>query len=289
MKFVYLDKKDRIRAWFTPRNTIAAACAIAIFFLLPLWRDSASGNFILEPANSSTVRAHVPGVVTDVFVKEGDTVVAGAAVVKLRSSLVSSNLDRARSRLLIASELANAAELHYSDYGTALAEREESTTEAQLYSSVAANLALTSPISGTVMTGRIGDLLGSYLTGGEELLEVADLSKLRARVYVSEFDLHKIRPGAPARLHVRGFLKKWDSKAEQIAPRPTEMDPRLLGLNELKGMNLPHFYLVDLYVENPDGRLKSGETGVARIYGKRRSLVTMGWEMVSEFFGRKMW
>ena len=289
MKFVYLDKKDRIRAWFTSRNTAVVGCALAILLLLPVWRDSVSGKFILEAANSSTVRVHVPGVVTNVFVKEGSTVVAGEPLAKLRNLPLMSELDRTRTRLQVASERANAAELHYSDYGAALAEREESLTEAQLLSSVTANLELTSPISGTVMTGRIDDLLGSYLRSGEELLEVADLSRLRARIYVSEFDLPKIHPGAPARLQVKGFLRKWDSKAELIAPRPTEMDARMLEPTHLKGMNLPHFYLVDLYVENPDGRLKPGATGVARIYGERRSLLSMGWEMVSDFFGRKVW
>jgi putative peptide zinc metalloprotease protein len=50
MKFVYLDKKDRIVAWFTPRHSLAIVAALVILLALPLWHESASGRFLLEPA-----------------------------------------------------------------------------------------------------------------------------------------------------------------------------------------------------------------------------------------------
>ena len=54
-------------------------------------------------------------------------------------------------------------------------------------------------------------------------------------------------------------------------------------------MNPPHFYVVDMEVDNPEGVLKPGMTGVARVYGRRRSVLGLVWEMVSDFFGRKIW
>jgi len=42
-------------------------------------------------------------------------------------------------------------------------------------------------------------------------------------------------------------------------------------------------------VPNPNAVLKPGMTGFARIYGQRRSLLGLGWEAVSDFFGRKAW
>ena len=60
--------------------------------------------------------------------------------------------------------------------------------------------------------------MGSYLTEGAEVLEVADLESLRARIYVSEYDMYKIREGAPARLYVDGTLRKRKSSAASVKP-----------------------------------------------------------------------
>jgi putative peptide zinc metalloprotease protein len=51
MKFLYLDKKDRIAALGTPRNLAAAGLILAVTLGLPLWPDSVSGKFLLEPAS----------------------------------------------------------------------------------------------------------------------------------------------------------------------------------------------------------------------------------------------
>jgi hypothetical protein len=139
------------------------------------------------------------------------------------------------------------------------------------------------------LTPRVRDLTGSYLTEGSQLLQVADLSELRARIYVSEYDLYKIQKSAQAKLQVQGVLKKWHAQIVSIAPAPTEMDPRLLGKVALKGMNPPHFYFVDLFVQDADFTLKPGMIGVARVYGERRSLLGLGREIVSNFWGRKIW
>ena len=107
------------------------------------------------------------------------------------------------------------------------------------------NLALRSPIFGTIMTPRPHDLIGSYLTDGQELVEVADLSVMRARIYVSEYQLNMIRNNAEAKIEVEGLSKKWNAETLSMAARPSEMDTRLMAESQLKGMNPPHYYLVD--------------------------------------------
>ena len=107
--------------------------------------------------------------------------------------------------------------------------------------------------------------------------------------FISEYDLSKIHNDAAARLQVQGILGKWDAQVVGVAALPREMEPELLAEVKLKGMNPPHFFLVDLVVKNPEGQLKSGMTGVARVYGRRRSLFGLGWEGFSNFWGRKLW
>jgi len=88
---------------------------------------------------------------------------------------------------------------------------------------------------------------------------------------------------------VQGLFKTWPAQIVSIAARPTEIDERLTGKVELRGMNPPHFYIVDLVVQNLDGTLKPGRAGVARIYGQRSSLFGLAWQTFSNFWGRKLW
>ena len=289
MKFVYLDKKDRIIAWFTPRHTALAATGIAIFLALPLWRESVMGTFSLEPAREAVVRARVSGTLTGVFVREGEEVKAGAVVARLSNLSLQSEYEDARAKYLLASQEANAAALRFRGYGEAIQERARLNARVGQLAGMTEELDLRSPIAGAVVTPKVGDLLGAYLTAGQELLEIADLRTLRARVYISEFDVSKIRQGAPAKLQVEGRIRKWDTRAEYVAARPTEKLPVGDSEEGLRGLNGPHFFLVDLLADNADGTLRPGMTGVARVYGRRRSLGGLGWEWMANFWGRKIW
>jgi putative peptide zinc metalloprotease protein len=289
MKFFYLDKKDRIIAWFTPRHSLAVVVAIVVFLALPLWHESASGRFLLEPAHLAVVRARVPGVITQLDAEEGQRVARGETLATLRNLPLESDFEDTKTNLLLAGDRAKAASLHYSDFGQALKEREALAGQFQQISAMDSALEVTSPIAGTVVTPRVREFLGSYLKEGQELLEVADLSSLRARIYVSEYDLYKIRQSTDGRLMVQGLLGTWPAQIVSMAARPTEIDERLAGKVELRGMNPPHFYIVDLVVQNPQGTLKPGMAGVARIYGRRLSLLGFGWEAFSNFWARKIW
>jgi len=289
MKFFYLDKRDRILAWFTPLHLMWVAALGGAILVLPLWHEAVTGRYLLEPVKTAIVRAHVPGTVMQVFVAEGQCVTIGTPLATLRNPPLESEYEQASARFSMASERAKAASLQYRDFGLAQKVSEQLATEAQQFSQRNSGLRLVSPISGTVLSSRLQERVGTYVPEGQELLEVADLSSLRARIYVSEFELHKVWHNARAKLQVQGLMRVWDAQTLSIAARPTEMDPRLQAQTELKGMNPPHYYLVDLIVKNPDAVLKPGMSGVARLYGRRRSLAGLLWESVNDFFGRKFW
>ena len=289
MKFVYLDKKDRIFAWFTPSHTLLFATGVAFLLALPVWHESVSGKCLLEPVRTAIVRARVPGLVTGINAVEGESVTQGVPLATLRNLPLQSEYEHTRAQFLIASDFVKAAALHHTDYGVALKEHEYLNARLTQSSQRNAELSLTSSISGTVMTPRVGDLIGRYMTEGSPVLEVADLSTLRARLYISEYDLHKVRRGASADLLVQGQLKKWRCKIGSISATVTQMDPKLMGAAELHGMSLPNYYVVDTYVENLERTLKPGMMAIGRIYGRRRSAAGLAWESVSDFFRRKLW
>jgi putative peptide zinc metalloprotease protein len=289
MKFVYLDKKDRVRGWFAPRRSIAVAAGIGALMLAPLRHDAVVGRFILEPYQRVTVRAEVPGIVTAVYAEEGKPVEAGASLVRLRNLPLQSRLAHSEADYTVASGRATSAALRYGNFGPAVKEQERLSRQTSVLSSEAANLELKSPISGVVLTPRVSDRVGTYVTEGTELAEVADLSQLRARIYVSEHDMYKLRVGSRASLQVEGIFKKWKAQALAISPVSTEIDPGLAGEPQYKGMRAPNFYTADLLVANPDGKLKPGMSGTARVYGQRRSFAGFILQEVINFLGRKLW
>ena len=109
MKFVYLDKKDRVRAWFTPRRSVALAGIVVVFALLPLWHETGDGRFVLEAANRAVVRNLVPGTVTKVYADEGQPITAGALLVQLHNVALESKLASSRADYEVANARAATA------------------------------------------------------------------------------------------------------------------------------------------------------------------------------------
>jgi putative peptide zinc metalloprotease protein len=289
MKFVYLDKKDLVRAWFTPRRSLLITAGIAAVLLFPLRHDSVSGRFVLEPSRRAVVRAVVPGIVTRVYADEGQSVLAGDPLLRLRNLPLQTRLAHSEADYTIASGRARSAALRYGNFGPAVKEQERLARQTSELSSEAANLDLKSPIPGVVLTPRASDRLGAYVTAGTELAEIADLSQLRARIYVSEHDMYKLRVGSPATLEVEGIFRNWNARALTISPVSAEPAPGLAGRPQYQGMRPPNFYSADLLVPNPDGKLKPGMSGTARIYGQRQSLAALICQETMNFVGRKVW
>ncbi|MGO8984452.1 MAG: HlyD family efflux transporter periplasmic adaptor subunit [Terriglobales bacterium] len=289
MKFVYLDKRDGIRAWFTPARKLSLGAAGLVFVFLPLWHESATGRFVLEPANSTVVRALVPGIVTGVYADEGQQVAEGALLLQLRNLALDSKLARSQSDRAMAVGRAERAVLHYADVGSTEQERDRLIRQTEDYASEAARLEVTTPIAGVVTTPRVSDQVGRYVPEGTELAEVADLSRLRARIYVSEFEMYKLKEDSPARLQIDGMVGRHDARTVAVTPTSTEISPGLTDLSKYQGQRAPRFYVFDLLVDNAGGSLRPGMAGTARVYGQRRSLAGLALQQVEDFIGRKMW
>jgi len=289
MKLVYLDKKDRIAAWFTPRRLMAAGMAGAFLCIIPVKRETVTGRFILEPERLAVIRVPIKGTVTHIDVREGEVVAAGQALLEVKNILLNSEYERTQAELNRAKLKTASAAIHYGDYGSARKDQESLIAQASEMDKMKRAMTATSPIAGTVLTARTDDLRGAYLQAGDEALEIGDLSSMRAKIYVSEYDMKKIGMQATGRIHVDGFADTRVAAVRSVAVTAQEMDKALARGVELEGMSAPHYYVVDLIVANADGRLKPGMTGTARVYGIRRSLLGAAWQGIRDFWGRKVW
>lgn len=289
MKLVYLDKRDRVRAWFTPKRKLAVAAVGVIFTLLPLWHESASGRFVLEPANRAVVRAVVPGTVTQVYAHEGQRIEAGAPIVQMRNLELDSRLAHSQSELAIASSRATSAMLHYADFGSAERQREHLAREFHEISSEVDQLRVNAPVGGVVVTPRLSDRLGTYATEGTELAQIVDLDHLRARIYISEYEMYKVGPDSAARLHIEGEFKRRWARTVAVEPVSSDIPAGLMDRSKYKGQRPPKFYVFDLVLDNFEGSIKPGMAGTAKVYGRRRSLAGLVFQQVEDSIGGKIW
>jgi putative peptide zinc metalloprotease protein len=289
MKTVYLDKKEKLQGWLLrPSGLTLSAFAILLLFA-PLFHETRSGRFVLEPVRRATLRAIVPGQITSVLPQEGQEVAAGAPLVRMSNLEMEERVARVASDLQLASARAIQSRVHYADYAPLERQRQSLRQQnAQLAAQMAA-LQLSSPIAGTIVTPRVRDLVGSYLQAGTNILEVQDLSLLQARIYLPEFDVRGVHVGEPVSLKITAAFAEVSSRVEAIAPSSSAMEAGLVREETYKGLVPPQFYGVTALVSNPSHALKPGMSGTAKVLVARRSLGGFLWKELRDFFQGKVW
>jgi putative peptide zinc metalloprotease protein len=289
MRLLYLDKKDRVKAWFTRRHTIAFAGLSLLVLLAPVWRETVEGRLVLEPMQRAVLRVEVPGTVMETNAYEGGEVTAGSPLLRLRNLDLESEAARVDADLRLATARAFQAQSRYTDFGAAERRREELTAQGRALQEKMTQLTVLSPIAGTVVTPRIHDLLGAYLPSGSEVMEIANTSQLQAVIYISEPDVAKVRLGAPAALHVDARNGSILGNVSFLAPASSEAEKGLFDQQEYKGIQASRYYVARVPVPNLDDRLKDGLTGTGKIFVRRRSLAGFIWQTGNDFLRRKLW
>ena len=288
MKTLYLDKKERLRAWFTPRRVAILAAAVLLFVWIPVWPDSIQGRFVVAAVEKVPIRARVAGTIDSVSVAEGQTVLAGAPLVGMRNLSLESDAARASAELRSGTARAVLAGLRYTDFATAEQDRQRLAENDRLVSNQLQQLMMVSPISGVISTPRPGDLIGRSVDEGDLLLEVEDASQVQARIYLPEFSLHDLQLGATVRLLPAGQMFPLSGKLAWISPTSQPIAEGLIPSEQLQGLNPPRFYLGTVFFRNNIG-LRDGTTGSAKVLVGRRSLAGYSLKFGSDFIKRKIW
>jgi putative peptide zinc metalloprotease protein len=285
----YLDKRDMVKARFSSHRTWVLLILLLCLIFLPLWPETVSGRFVLEPVRTSLVRARVPGTVVEALAHEGMTVKAGAPLVKLRNLQLEAQLAEASSEFETASERATQARLRNADYEAFDHERDQFASQLQLLRTQVEQLAPYSDIAGVVVTPHLQDLVGSYLVAGQNITQVSDISTMRARIYIAESEIRKVRIGAKTVVHVGGMFSSPAGAVIGISPTTVEAPASLMEKEEYIGLHSPRFYCVDIEIPNAEDVLKIGMTGEAKVVLARRSLAERVGQAGADFISRKIW
>jgi putative peptide zinc metalloprotease protein len=288
MKTLYLDKRERLLAWFTPTRVALLGIVAVILAFAPVWPEFVDGRFALEPVRRALVHTEVPGTVAEIFSDEGQAIAASAPLLRLRSLELESAAAQAGAEMRGASARAMQASMSYGSFGPAEHERRQSTERLRGFAEELKRLQVNSPIQGTVISPRLHDLLGAYLKSGTEVAEVADLSTMIARIYVPEFSMRDVHPGALVRLHAESQFKPWSGSLASLAPASCSIEAGLVQKDQLECIRAPRFYIGNVELEN-SGDLREGMNGDAKILIGRRSLVQFAWRFARDLVGRRMW
>jgi len=288
MKDVYLDKKDRVRAWFTRARAVACSCVAMVVLFAPVWPDFVNGQFVLEPARRAVIRAEVPGTVEQVLVAENQSVSAGTSLMRLRNLQIESEAARTYARLREASARAVRAELRYSDFGRAERERVEQAEHNRILQTELEHLQITSPIAGVVVTPKLQNLVGTYLQPGTQVAEVADMRTMRARIYIPEYGVRDVGVGTPVRLQMPGHLFPISTNLDSIAPLSSDIDPAFAEKEQLSGIVPPPYY-IGFVTLNSNGTLWEGTSGNAKLFVRRCSLAAFVGRFGRDLFERRFW
>jgi putative peptide zinc metalloprotease protein len=289
MKDVYLDKSQSFRAWWHEPHKVAAAVLLALALFMPVWRETVSGRFILEPEQHAVIRAAVPGQITAVLAEEGTPVAVGTPLFRLRNVSLETEAGESSFSLRTAEAQAREAQMSYTNLAAAEAEHASQVGRSRSVLERVAALKVVSPISGVVASPRLLDRVGSFVQEGDVLADVDDVRALKARIFIPEFQVQYIRSGAPASLKLEALFHPVRGQVSSIAPASSALDPGLESEEKYKGIAPPSYYVATVLIANADGMMRSGMSGDAKIQVRRRSIAGFAWEIVREFLQRKIW
>ena len=289
MKDLFLDKQKSFRSWWTMPRKLVTAAAGALLLFAPVWRETVRGRFLLEPDQRAVIRTSVPGQITQVLASEGSRIDAGVPLFRMRNMKLEGDASRSLADLSLAQAEARQAQLNYGDIGSA---RSEQLSQSEQYLSAARKLAVlqvTSPISGIVVTPRIDNLAGSFVAEGTELAEVDDSQTLKARIFVPDFDVHRVVLGTPVSLKLESQFQPILGWLSEISPTPLGLPSGLIHIEQYKGLTPPPHYVATVVISNAGGALRPGMSGEAKIEVQKRSLAWFVWETGRQFVQRKVW
>ena len=256
--------------------------------------ETITANGKIQPEKEVKISPDVSGEIVELTVKEGDNVVKGQLLLRIKPDTYISQKDRslaaislARARLVQSDAQFTQAELAfkrskqlYDEQTISMSEFEQAqatytvaksevdagkftvvSTEASL-KEANENLTKTSiyaPMSGTVsmLLVELGErVAGTNLMAGTELLRVADLARMEARVQVNENDIPRVKLGDTALIEVDAYLdQKFKGIVTEIAnsAKTTGVSADQVTNFDVKILVLPQSYqkLVDAGDKNP--------------------------------------
>jgi putative peptide zinc metalloprotease protein len=270
------DKKEKYMAWKMTRAQQVGALGLVLLFLLPPLSSKVTTDLVLEPGKDARVRAEVDGRIQRVFVREGDQVKAGQMLAVLENPDITADVQSLTQQLALASSTLrnNQDRSDFSQAAQVVGDRGRLEQKLSVAQKRGQELEIRATIDGVVVTSNVDQEVGEYLSAGDEFARLVDRSTMKARILVQDRELPDVQPGAPAKVKVLPFpFRTYSGHVDKILPAAA-LDHPVAQTEKLQrlGQELTNFVAVEMEFPNPDGSLREGMTGKAKISGARHSL-----------------
>jgi len=265
--------KRRRQAW-----GIGALLTLLALVVVP-WPLRVEGPVRVLPGRRAAVTAGVDGIVKEVLHREGDHVAAGDVIATLKDETYQADLVEAQSAL----QIAEGEVARHSQEGDAAAMFQAQSRRDELKAKLASRqeqlskTLLRSPIAGTVVTPHIEQRVGQALSRGAELAVVADAENVTAEVAVPEADAALVGAGNRAALKMNPFpTRVFRGQVQRVGA-------------ELRQEGEKSFVIAEARVPNPDGALRAGMLGSAKVSVGTRRLATAIFRKPLRYVWLKIW
>ena len=261
-KFMAMEKRRRM-LW------LAAGAAAVFFFVfcpLPLRVD---GDAVVAPVQRALVQPEVGGVISKVFVREGEAVKRGQALAEmeawdLRSAVAAAEAKYGSALLQMNHALANN---DGTEAGVRRVEADYWKAELGRAQQLLERAQLRSPIDGVVATPHVETFAGRKLEAGDSFAEVVDASQAVVDVAIDDVDAGLLRAGERAVVKLNSYPMRTFRGDVQIVSPKAEL------LHET-----PVFY-ARVGLSNSDSAIRAGMEG--------RGKVRVGWYPAGYVFFRR--
>ncbi len=249
------------------RKQVYAGSTVVVLAALTLiqWPLRVTGaEPTLRAASYAEVRAMVPGVIDQVFMREGMEVPRGAPLAQLRDV----DLQAARG--------ARTAEAEVAERSAAIAASRSNPAEERLHRTRAAGLrhevallneeiaatTIRAPTPGAVLTARPEERVGEWVEEGDHVVTVGRLDTLELDFGVAQRDISRVEVGQTVRLRVDALPQHtFEGVVTSIGQLPGRSGSAVL-------------FIVHAKVPNPKGHLKPGMVASAKVLTEPVSMAT---------------
>ncbi len=151
--------------------------------------------------------------------------------------------------------------------------------ELQYLEGLQGKLVLTSPVAGTVVTPHLKERVGQYVHEGDLVCAIEVPDVLEAEIALPEEEVTRVVAGQEVELKVRALpAERFSSRVERVAPATLRSEEFAAGSHPVPAGTVQVNVNAYCLVRDPDGRLRSGMTGYARVRCGRRA----AWSVLSD-------
>jgi len=264
-----------------------AAIAVTLAYALFVYNAgySVSAPCVILPAQSQSIKAPVDGILADVSVEEGGAVTEGAAIARLENPALEIEARELKKQIESYDVQIDAAssEGSYIVADNLAKTRDEvrrtlGDTERRL-----ASLSVKAPFSGVILTPNPKSQLGRFLSEGDAICEIGDMSRARVSVALEDKDLRFVRRDADVSVTLRAY--PWRTFKGAVAfvsgapvhslPSPA-LSSRIAGgpvitrTDTAQPVPIMTTYEASFFLANPSGEFLVGMVGTAEIQSGTR-------------------